>query len=115
MVPLTAAFRFDLTSDERLRIVGGMLLQLAWIEERVPTGETDSGLQTLDGQAIGFMASIGPEWQLAGGKHVVSLDFALGGMSGELQAGTRRYGLDLRGIHLRCGYALALGSAEVRP
>lgn len=114
-VPLTLAIRLESNDAGPLGIVAGLGVQAAWVEEQVPTGTTEDGLQKLDGYGFGVLVSVGPEWRLAGGRHVLSLEFALGGVSAEVQDGSRRHDVDLRGFHLRCGYALALGSKEVQP
>lgn len=114
VVPLTFALRLASSGERPVRIVGGLAFQVAWIDERVPTDETASGLHTLTGDGAGLLVTVGPEWRLGRGRHVLSLEFALGGPSGEVHESNRRHDVDLRGFHLRCGYALALGSGEVR-
>lgn len=112
VVPVTVAVRRDLIGDSSLRVVGGFAMQAAWIEERLPTGETESGYETYDGRAFGVELSVGPELWLAGGRHAVGLEFTFGGPMGELQQSTRRHDIDLSGVGLRLGYTLALGSLE---
>ena len=114
-VPLTLAIRLVSNEEGPLRIVAGLGVQAAWVEEQVPTGTTEDGLQKLDGYGFGVLVTVGPEWRLAGGRHVVSLEFALGGVSAEVQDDSQRHDVDLRGFHLRFGYALALGSTAVQP
>lgn len=112
-VPLSVSLRTSLVRGRSVDLVGGLDLQYAWLEERLPTGHTTSGLETFDGGARGFVVSLGPSWTV-GGRHVLSLDMALGGVSGEVRSGTRRHEVDLRGLHLRLGYAVALGAPEAR-
>lgn len=111
-VPLSLSLRTTLVRGRSVDLIGGVDLQYAWLQERVPTGLVAPGLETFDGEAAGIVVSLGPSW--THGRHVLSLDVALGGVSGEVQLGTRRHEVDLRGLHLRVGYAVALGAPEVK-
>ncbi len=112
LVPLTMVVQLDLGGQDALRLTGGLGVQLAWIRERVPTGEGASGIEEFDAMGAGLVATLGPRWRLSGGRQMISLDFVIGGAGGELHEGRTRHDIDLRGVGLRLGYGMALGSTR---
>jgi hypothetical protein len=110
IVPFTLEMRVDLSGRGPVRAILGLAAQTAWIEERIPGW---AGVESRDGQGYGLLISLGAEWRPSDERRALSLDVALGGLAGEVEHDPNHHDVDLRGVTVRLGYSLALGSREV--
>lgn len=108
-VPLTFGLRENLTPGSRTGLVGGLAIQIAWIEEELPAGTNVTGHDVNRGYGIGILASLGPRWCSRDERRALGVELAVGGCGADIGEGRGKHEVDLTGFHLRAYWSMQLG------
>jgi hypothetical protein len=117
-VPVMFAVRENLVPSRQTRFLGGIAMQMAWIEEKLPAGTDLHGQDTNAGYGFGLLLTLGPEWRTRDLRRAVGLEFGLGGYGADIGSGRARHEVDLTGFQIRAYVTAQIGGAsamEVQP
>lgn len=109
-VPFQMGLKVDFARSNRLAVYGGFAVEIAWMEEELPTIQRTGDLQKdpVSGTNTGYSVTFGPEFALGDGGNVLGCEIGWGGAKGAVSTEGLTYHLDMTGIRGRAYFALGL-------
>lgn len=109
-VPFQLGLKVDFARNSSLHVYGGFAVEIAWMEEEIPTLDYQSRLTTepASGTNTGYALTFGPEFILGEKGNALGFEVGWGGAKGPVSTSGHSHDLDLTGLRGRVYFALAL-------